>query len=645
MKNHKITFYLKGIVFIAMAWIGSLAWAQDQSFILEFGFQDTDIKGNENAYLSQSNMDDGLFLNTLQFDKNGGVFDHLSISAAGFGAKPNGRFNIQFQNLNKFKFNLKYTSLNQFNALPGVGQVPEANGLYFGDYVYDRDLHNLDMELLFLPKGRFSPFIGVRYNQLKGPSNAFYHTGEDEFKLTIDLEEASTEYYAGLMFNFEKVQGELVQGYRVLDGSENRILAPDSGNGASDGTILGENIYLDRLTGDAEWDSSSPTTRLNLTGTMNDKLSYTAGFHFGDIEIESTDMEVLAGNLVSFHTQRYYTGRSSFISAKTENPNWFGRLDLHFQMNTNFKFKIGFQKKVREVTGKALVETLYLDSVTFGTDHSSDLQDDIAPQTYMERDEERVHATLIGKINKNLRFWIGGAIDKQDITLNPDLSEIILNSGQGGDFKREITRLRAGASFKHNKRFQLRAEWESSDSDDAVVRTDYLSRDKLSLRLKTQMGSHFQLLANMKQIEAENDAAQMTFDQEFTEYSVEAIVNFDHITCNLHYGVFDLESNHTLLRPDNFTYEPSVHIEDGEEIGFDTTIKIKKFQFTGNFTRYENAGIYGFNLDQIHADARWQVSKSLTAGVQLYTRDYSDTSFPISDFEAKRYALILRYSL
>ena len=641
MKRKHITslFAMLGLV------IGWQAVAQDQHFNIEFGYQTVDVTGNEQAYLSQENMDDGVFLNSLYFEKTGGMFDHTTVSASGFGAKTNGRFQLNLHKAEKIKIHLNYFSLNQYSALPGAGLVPDAEGLTFGDFTFDRDRHQMHLELEFRPGKTWSPILGVHYSQFEGPSTSTYHVGEDEFKLQSDFEETDTEYYAGILFKLEKWQGEIVQGFRDLDGSETRTLAAGAGMGDSDGTILGQDIHLDQLTGTADWETSSPITRLNLSGQVGDKLEIRAAFRRGDMEMDTTETEALSGNLVRFQIQRYYSGQREYISSHTENPNMYGKLDLAYRITPKVKAKFGVKMRSHEVTGQALVETMYLDSVTFGTDHSSDFQTNLNAQTSMEREDDEIYANLTGTIHKNVKFWLAGSIANQDIDIDPDLSEIVIPGGQGGEFDREITRLQAGFQVKVKSAFKLRASYENSDADQAVIRTDYLDRDKLSVRLQARLGDHVSLFATGKKIEAENKESSLSYELESTEYAFEAMFHNKAFQLSANYGIFDLESNHTILRPESFTYEPSVHVEDGEELGINTTFTLKALRFSGSFTRYENTGIYGFDLDQIFADARIKLSESWTAGLQVFLRDYALESTPEMDFDAERFALIVRYSL
>lgn len=445
---------LQSLLFLlALTLLGEVpGTAQTTTYDIEAGYQTVDVDGNKDLYRTQVNQDDGFVLRHLSFTlldpKAEGMFDRLRIDAAGFGGSPTGRFRMDAGLGKVYRFTVNYSRFENFSALPALANPLLDKGIIPGQHTFDRDRDMVNIELQLMPGRAITPIIGYRWNRFDGPRRTTYFVGQDEFRLSSDLQETEKELYAGLSFNAGGFTGTLLQGWRSYKGRDRLALAPGAGNGNNAREVLGRDIYADSYMRDGQTDADTPVTNLFVAGTLFDKFRLSATFARADAETEASSTELLSGSLASFQIDRFFAGLDESVSSHTESPSWRGEVRAACDVTDHFNVDAGYQMRDTQLEGWALVSSLYTDTATFGGLDAGDLSRLAEMHNSMERKQEIADVTFNFTDLGPFKVWAGGSIDTQKLTIDQDVAEIVVPGSQEGKSDREIGRYFLGASAK-----------------------------------------------------------------------------------------------------------------------------------------------------------------------------------------------------
>ena len=221
-------------------------------------------------------------------------------------------------------------------------------------------------------------------------------------------------------------------------------------------------------------------------------------------EGEDDQKENLSGSLVSYEIQRYFTTLAETSSATSEALYWRGgiRADLH--ISSGFDVSAGYNRRSRELDGYSLVSDLYGGVMTFPQIDPPDIQTIIESRTRMERVEDIFDVRASLKILGPFSIRVGYTDNSADITVANDASEVVIPGGQGGSYDRKIQTVDAGLLFKLSG-ITLGVDYVTASADNAVVRTDYLDRDRLRLRGAWEPVKWLRIGATAETVDASND--------------------------------------------------------------------------------------------------------------------------------------------
>src|SRR6202030_3786204 len=101
-----------------------------------------------------------------------------------------------------------------------------------------------------------------------------------------------------------------------------------------------------------------------------------------------------------------------------------------------------------------------------------DLEAIINSSNSLERKEDVGDVALSARSIGPFSFRAGYSLSKQDVTVTPDLSEIVVDNieGQGGTFERRVHSFDANGSYTNNG-FTLGAAYKDSDAGEPLLRT------------------------------------------------------------------------------------------------------------------------------------------------------------------------------
>ena len=622
--------------------------AQTTQFDLGIGYQWLDVSGNEDVYRTQVKEKDGALLDSLSVtltEPDGGLFDRLTLDAAGIGASPDARFRIQANRAGAYNLRINYFRADVFSALPGYANPFVSSGVIPGQHTFDRRRDAFDLDLELLPGATISPLVGLSRQHYWGPGSTTYHFGQDEFALSNDLDETTMEYRLGVAFTVGAWRATVLQGWRNVDSSYDYQLseAPTAGNNSR--PVLGRDIAASQLAGHSRTIASAPFTNAFVTGRLGNRLRIAGSYvRSNGADAETDETFTARGQFASFALARFFQGASDTANGDAASDGWRGNARIEFAITEWLDVVAGVTSAERSLSGSALVTTNYIDTINFSGVSTGNLSTLLAADTAWERAEDYAEGKFVVRPAKWLQFWAGAGSLDQKVTITPAAAEIVVPGGQGGAFERSIDRLSAGADATLGP-VTLGVDWLSDDADEAFVRTDYLDRERLRARAGVKIGSMVKLLGTAEWIDLDNPTPGIEYDAEIEHLA--ATVEVTPVAAfSLHasYDTYTSDSTVLIRAPQDFSTSPSIYAEDGESIDGGLTLKLGRVRLDAGASRYSNDGDLPFDLDRTYGRIDVQITEAIGVYGQYESREYSETLLPVADYSADRYGLFLRWS-
>ncbi|HEX7809557.1 MAG TPA: hypothetical protein VF608_12545, partial [Thermoanaerobaculia bacterium] len=448
-------------------------------------------------------------------------------------------------------------------------------------------------------------------------------------------------FRAGAAFEVGPVQGQFTQGWRSFRGHESLTLAPGANNGNGTDPVLGRPINVTELTRDERTEADTPFTTLYLTGQATSRLRLIGNFSRFAAESDNTGADDVAGSLASFALGRFFNGISETSTTRARNTTWRGSARAEFAFNDKIDATAGYRREHRELDGSALIRTLYLQSITFGGADPRDVEVILNASNALEREEDVLDASV--SYRPRAPFTIRGGVSQSntDITVAPDLSEIVIDGGQGGTFDRRVRTYLLDGSFVQSG-FTLGASLQHDTANDPILRTDFVDRDRYRVRAGWKAPRWFQAGVTADETHQTNDHPDVAYDSKLRQYTADVLLTpIDALQLRASTSRFRSNSNILIRRPENFTTEESIHVERGKSIEGGLTFSWSRLSFDGDLSRIENEGSLPFELDRSRARLTVQVREAFGIGAEWARDEYSEDTFAVADYEATRYGLFL----
>jgi hypothetical protein len=633
---------------LALALAVGPAAAQSTLFDIELGYQSVDVSGNQDMFRTQVDQDDGFVLRSLsvhlvQPPDSEALVERLRIDAAGFGGNPDGSFRLEASRARSYSLQLTYREMNAFSALPGFANPFLDAGIIPGQHTSDRQRDLFDFELEILPGHAITPIIGYQRSNYDGPGTTTYHVGLDEFLLLRDLDQTEQEFQLGFAFRAGQFKGSLIQGWRDFEGDQSLSLAPGAGAGNNPGEVIGQEISLDDYSRREETKTDGSVTRAYVTGRLGDRVRVEGEYVRSDYDSETIDQEAGSGNLISIEVRRIFSEFAETVDATTDNPAWRGEARVEAGLSDKLWLEAGYATSHREVDGWALISTLFLDTQNFAGADEEDIQRILEVHNALERDQDRFDITLTGRELGSFRAWLGYSLIDQDVTLEPDVAQIVVPGGQGGEFNRSIDAISAGVGYAAGS-FSFSLDWQTEDADDAVVRTDFLERDRFRGRIVWDHREQVRITGTVEDIQAENPTPGIDYRGETLHWALDFdLTPTDGLTLRLAYDSYDADSELTFLRPETLRPAPSVYTEDGEVLDFGLLWRKGRFDVDARYSQLDNTGDRPLELDNAFLRFGVDLSDSFGIALELENWEYVEENFSLADYDADRYGLFLRW--
>ncbi len=602
--------------------------AQTLPIDVELGYRWTDVSGNEAMYRTQINEDEGLLIRALTISSPD---FRLDVSDAGVGPASALRFETRRDGL--YRLNLRYRKTDAFSALPSFA---------LGQHTFDRTRDMVDADLEILRWSAIKPFVGYTWNRYEGPGTTTWHVGQDEFVLSQELNDTDRELRVGAGFEFGSVTGQLTQGWRRFRGRESLTLAPGAGNGNNSNPVLGQPVNVSELTREERTDVDTPFTTFSIVGQATSRLRLIGNFARFAADSDSTGSDDATGSLASFALGRFFTGLTEQSSSRARNTTWRGSARAELVFNDQVDLTAGYRREHRELDGSALIRTLYLQSITFGGADPRDVEVILRATNALEREEDVVDAAISVRPFAPIALRAGISQSNLDVTVAPDLSEIVVGGGQGGTFDRRVRTFHLDGSYAVSA-FSLGASIQRDHADDPILRTDFLDRDRYRVRGAWKAPRYVRLGVMAEETQQSNDHPDIAYDSTLRQYTADLVVTpVEPLSLRASASRFRADSTILIRRPENFATEESVHLERGQSFEGGLTLSWSRLTLDADLTRFENEGSTPFELDRSRARMTVQLRDSIGLGAEWARDEYSEAALAVADYEASRYGVFLR---
>jgi len=618
---------------------------------LEIGFRTLDVSGNEGMYRTQINERSGLLLRSftlLTSDVGGGssrFLDRLRVDASDLGTGPAGSLRIEADKSDVYRFRLGYRHSNAFSALPAFANPLLGQGIIPGQHTYNRTRHTLDADLDLLPGRTVSPFVGFSLNRFSGPGSTTYTLGGDDFRLSQDLKESEQEVRIGTGFNLGWLYGSATQGWRRARGSEQLTLDSADGSGNNAGPVLGLPVSAGTLTRDDRTRVNTPFTSLFATGRVGKSVKLSGNYVRFAADSSGEGAEAAAGSFVSFALGRFFNGVSETASSSARNTTWRGGASGEVALTDHVVAFAGYQKDHRELEGSALINTLYLQTLTFGGIDPRDVQAVLNARSSIDRSESVTNAGASASALGPFSVRIEAREARQSLSAAPDLSEILIPGGQGGDFERRVRTLDGSASFARSG-FLLGAAYRHDRADDAIFRTDFRNRDRLRLRASWNAPKWLRAGVTREETKQDNDQPSINLDGKARQTSGDVeLTPHEGIVLRASLSRFRNDSRILIRRPENFNTEPSLYAENGRAREGGILLNHAPWSLDLSAARFDNRGDNPFDIHRLRVRAGLDLPAKTRSGIVAeYAQDrYREANASYADFNARRFGLFLRY--
>ena len=590
---------------------------------LEVGFRLLNVTGSEDMYRTQINERSGFLIRSLTIAGSDTPFtDFFRVDASDLGVGPAGSLRVDFGKSSVYRFTLAYRQTNAFSALPEFA---------LGQHTYDRDRRMIDADLELQKWSRITPFIGLSWNRYSGPGTSTYTIGQDEFELDSNLQNRDAELRGGFGFNYSIFSGQLTQGWRTFRDHETLTLAPGANASNNSDPILGQPISASGITRDDQASGHTPFTNAYVIAQATSRLKLIGSYVRFAAKSDSDENESDAGSFVSFAISRFFNGFNDQINATSRNTTWRGGARAEMSLTDKIDLFANVQREHRSLEGAALINDLFLQTVNFGGLDPRDVQTIINAHNALERDEDVFSVAASARALGPFAVRAGISQSNQDVTVSPDLSEIVVpGPSQGGTFARRVTSFDATGTYSKSG-FNAEASWRHDKANDQIMRTDFTNRDRYRLR-----GGWKSFRLTAEETTGIVRVRQLTADGEFAPSE------------QLHFhgslSRFRADSSILFRHPETFAIDTSVNQESGNSVEGGVLFAFEPMSLDLSAMQFDNSGTNPFKLNRYRLRASSKVIHQTGLTVEFDRDRYSEPSPYLGNFSGDRVGIYVHWT-
>ncbi|HSP14019.1 MAG TPA: hypothetical protein VLV78_04635 [Thermoanaerobaculia bacterium] len=624
--------------------LAAVARAQTPPYDIEIGYRFLDLSGREDMYRTQINERSGLFIRafTMSSNEESGALDHYRIDISDLGATPAGSLRLDAGKSGSYRLLVTYRRNDAFTALPTFANPLLSQGIVLGQHTYDRTRNLFDADLTFLPDGKIAPFIGYTFNRYSGPGRTTYTLGQDDYQLFSNLKDKDQEIRGGFTFQTGRFAGVLTQGWRNFDSRESFALIPGTGSGNNPLPILGRPLNAADITRVDHSKVKTPFTNAFATMQATSRVKLIGSFVRFAADSTDNGTEAATGSFVSFPLSRFYTGVNEASDSRAKNTTWRGGLRTEVALFEGVDLLAGWQRENRDITGSALIDTILLQSISFGGATPADFTDVLNAKNALERKEDVFNVAVSARSVGPFSIRAGFAQSKQDITASPDVSEILVPGSQAGTFSRRVNTFDTNVAYAM-KSLTVGAAWRRDTANEPILRTDFIDRDRYRLRAAYAAPKWVRFGVTAEETKQNNDRPGTDYNSKLRQYGGDVEVT-PMAMLRLRAGASRYNGDTTILfrQPQNFAIGTSVYAEKGKSYEGGIGLTFTKVGLEGDVARYDNTGTTPFTIDRYRARVSYDIREKIGVAMEYSKDKYNESPFLFGDYDANRYGIFLR---
>jgi hypothetical protein len=637
-------------VFLALAGVFSCVGAIDaQSFPvdIELGYRFVDISGNDGMYRTQINDRPGLMIRSLNYDSPepvAGLLDHVHLDASDVGAGPAGALRFSASQVDRFRLSFTWRRTDLFSSLPAFANPFLTEGIVPGQHTYNRTRDVYDATLEILPGNVITPILGYTRNVYRGPGRTTYFLGQNEFALNDDVHSRDEEYRVGLAFNAGPVEGAVTQGWRRYRWTDTVSLSPGAAGGNNSDPVLGQSVNASAIDRTTENRVNTPVTSAWVTGHLLGRVKLIGSYARANASGDTNSAETDAGNFVSFQISRFFSGLQETISSRAKTDYWRGSARAEINLVPHVDLTGGWTERSRTLDGIALISSLYLDAVTFAGVKVGDLLKTISATTAIDRTDTTYDAAVTARQLGPLAVNAGWSQTKQDVTVTPDASEIVVPGGEGGRYQRTLNTYGGGLTF-NKAGLTLGGDYRRDEANQQILRTDFVNRDRYKVRASWIYADFVRVGGTWQESHAnDGDTAEVGYHTRVREVAADLEVTLFKrmLTLRASAGEFKADRNILIRVPQDFTIEPSIQKEIGHTWEGGVSLALSRFTLDAGYLWFQNGGSIPFTIDRARVRAEFALTQNLGVAGEWLRDKYDETiafdqAGPLSNYRANRY--------
>lgn len=625
--------------------------AQSIPVDVELGYRFVDVTGNDQMYRTQINDRPGVLLRSLDYTAQGplGFLDTLHVDASDVGAGPAGQLRFLAGQTGVFRLTFTWRETDLYSALPAFANPFIDDGIIPGQQTWNRTRNIYDAQLELLPGKMITPILGYTRNVYTGPGTTTYHLGGNEFLLNQQVQSIDQLYRVGLGFNFGPVQAGFTQGWRMYDWKSVATLSPGAGNGNVTNPILGQTISADAIAATQTNKINTPVTNAWVSGNLFGRVKLIGTYIKADGSNETNFLEADAGKFISFEIARFFAGLGETVNSRSRTDNWRASARAEISLLPSVTLAGGWAENNRALDGQALISTLFMDTVTYAGQSAGDLLRQINAKTYVD-DMTRVYdASVTARCLGPIAVNAGWTQTQQNVTATPDASEIVVPGGQGGRYERRVNTYGGGLTASEGG-LTLTADYRHDGADQPIFRTDFIDRDRLSIRGVFNLKDFLKVGAYFRDTNASDDAVTIGYKTQVREFQgdVEVTLLKSMLTLRAAGGEF-LTNRRILVRePQDFTIVPTEQKELGHNWEGGARFVWNAFSLDAAYLWMNNTGSIPFTVDRVRVLAEYFFLKNLGLDFEWMQDKYDekvafDQAGPLANYNGNRYYVGLHW--
>lgn len=483
---------------LALTLIASSVAAQDWSGGVGAAYVWQSSDGNEDSFLTQTNLRSGFVLENLELEFNGtdGAVRGFTLDAWGFGdAEPSEAARLDLELAAGFTLFADYDRRDSFFNLAGSDLAERAD-----DWHITRWRAGITIDAWRLVRFEMLYRSVSRRGTLVRPMFGL----NELYPVNVDLDDTMDEAVFRLSTRTLPVRIDFEQGFADYSQKSRRSVAGADAIGRPDPDLLDSTSSDIDVTQD-----SVPTSRLTI--------GYTGGVFEGVASVlyRKADLASSGTGSQAFLIGGGDTGTMTFVDTvlgSAESESLAGNLALGFALGRGFSLRLAGDYRDSTSNSALLGERLLrIANPSLGT--SLDYTAPIDENGIFDYTDSDLRATLEYRAS-TWAIWAGGLTAARETTWRRTADDPVTT------LDRDQTGVLVGASVNPSAAIDVSLELERGDFSKFVFRTDPETVDRATLRLRSRLGKGWNLVAHGRYEKADNPDDVAALDFESTPYGV-----------------------------------------------------------------------------------------------------------------------------